>query len=216
MSALEPFRIHIPQHVLDDLRARLKATRFAPDPENEDETYGLSTSSLRPLVEYWAFGFDWRAAEDRLNAFRQHRLDVDGTPVHFVHEKGRGPAPIPLLLMHGWPWNHHFWHKVVGPLTDPAAHGGHPADAFDVVVPSLPGFGFSTPLKNPRENYVSMADRFHTLMTDVLGYERFGVGAAGAPRTSPRRNGPGSSGATRSTSPTWPPICWTARPSRTA
>ena len=172
------FTVEVGKEVLDDLRARLKATRFARDPENEDETYGLSTTVLRPLVEYWADGFDWRAAEARLNGFRQYRLDVGGTPVHFVHERGKGPAPIPLLLMHGWPWTYYHWYKVIGPLTDPAAHGGDPADAFDVVVPSLPGFGFSTPLTKPRENYASMADRFHTLMTEVLGYKRYGVGAA--------------------------------------
>lgn len=177
-SELEPFTIAIADEVLDDLRARLRATRFAPDPDNEDETYGLSTAYLKPLVQYWADGFDWRAAEAGLNAVTQHRLDVGGTPVHFVHEHGRGPAPIPLLLMHGWPWTYHHYSKVIGPLTDPAAHGGDPADAFDVVIPSLPGFGFSTPLTNPRENYASMADRLHTLMTGVLGYAKYGVGAA--------------------------------------
>ncbi|MFI9271231.1 epoxide hydrolase family protein [Kitasatospora sp. NPDC052896] len=173
-----PFTIHVAQEVLDDLRHRLRSTRFAADPDNDDERYGLGTARLRPLVEYWADGFDWRAAEARLNSFRQHRLDVGGSPLHFVHERGSGPAPIPLLLLHGWPWTHHHWHKVIGPLTDPAAHGGDPADAFDVIVPSLPGFGFSTPLTNPRENYADMADRFHTLMTDVLGHHRYGVGAA--------------------------------------
>lgn len=143
--APEPFVVDVQQEVLDDLRARLKATRFASDPENDNEIYGLSTAYLKPLVEYWADGYDWRAAESKLNSFNQHRLDVDGSPVHFVHERGVGPAPIPLLLMHGWPWTHHHWHKVIGPLTNPAAHGGDPADAFDVVIPSLPGFGFSTP-----------------------------------------------------------------------
>ncbi|MEW2289562.1 epoxide hydrolase family protein [Streptomyces sp. NPDC047841] len=176
--SLDRFTIDVGQEVLDDLSTRLKATRFAPDPENDDEIYGLSTAVLRPLVEYWADGFDWRAAEARLNTVNQHRLDVAGTPVHFVHERGKGPAPIPLLLMHGWPWTYHHWHKVIGPLTDPAAHGGDPADAFDVVIPSLPGFGFSTPLTSPRENYATMADRFQTLMTEVLGYDRYGVGAA--------------------------------------
>jgi hypothetical protein len=176
--SLERFTINVEQEVLDDLRARLKATRFAPDPENDDERYGLSTAYLKPLAEYWADGFDWQAAEAKLNAFNQHRLDVGGTPVHFIHERGQGPAPIPLILMHGWPWTHYHWHKVIGPLTDPGAHGGDPADAFDIVVPSLPGFGFSTPLTNPRENYASMADRFHHLMTEVLGYDKYGVGAA--------------------------------------
>ncbi|WP_327292786.1 epoxide hydrolase family protein [Streptomyces sp. NBC_01198] len=175
---LEPYAVHIEQNVLDDLRSRLRTTRFASDPENEDEVYGLSTAYLRPLVEFWADGFDWRAVEAKLNSFNQHRLDVDGTPVHFIHERGKGPAPVPLILMHGWPWTYWHWNKVIGPLTDPAAHGGDPADAFDVIVPSLPGFGFSTPLTNPRENYASMAERFHTLMTRVLGYEKYGVGAA--------------------------------------
>ncbi|NEA41439.1 epoxide hydrolase [Streptomyces sp. SID11385] len=173
-----PFNVAIDDEVLDDLRTRLRRTRFASDAENEDERYGLSTAYLAPLVAYWADGFDWRAAEKKLNRFHQYRVDVDGTPVHFVHERGTGPAPMPLLLAHGWPWTHHHWHKVIGPLTDPAAFGGDPADAFDVVAVSLPGFGFSTPLTNPRENYADMADRFHHLMTHILGYEKYGIGAA--------------------------------------
>jgi pimeloyl-ACP methyl ester carboxylesterase len=174
---LERFTIHIDQDILDDLQARLKTTRFAPDLDNNDEVYGLSTKYLKPLIQYWADGFDWRAAEDQLNSFTHHRINVGGTPVHFIREPGNGPAPIPLLLMHGWPWTFWDWSKVIRPLTDPAAFGGDPADAFDVIVPSLPGFGFSTPLTNGKENYISMADRFHTLMTDILGYEKFAVGA---------------------------------------
>ncbi|WP_410663714.1 epoxide hydrolase family protein [Amycolatopsis sp. lyj-84] len=177
-DSLEPFVIHVEQDVLDDLRSRLKATRFAPDLDNEDEAFGLSTAYLKPIVEYWADGFDWRAVEARLNGYAHHRVDVGGTPVHFIREPGKGPAPIPLLLMHGWPWTFWDWSKVIRPLADPAAHGGDPADAFDVIVPSLPGFAFSTPLTNGKENFVSMADRFHTLMTGVLGHQRFGVGAA--------------------------------------
>jgi pimeloyl-ACP methyl ester carboxylesterase len=175
---LEPFVIHVEQEVLDDLRARLKATRFAPDLDNEDEGYGLSTAYLKPIVEYWADGFDWRSVEARINRYTHHRVDVGGTPVHFIRRPGNGPAPVPLLLMHGWPWTFWDWSKVIDPLADPAAFGGDPADAFDVVVPSLPGFAFSTPVTNGKENFVSMADRFHTLMTDTLGYERFAVGAA--------------------------------------
>ncbi|MFF8027545.1 epoxide hydrolase family protein [Streptomyces sp. NPDC007896] len=173
---LERFVIQVDQGVLDDLKTRLKATRFAPDLDNGDEKYGLSTAYLKPIVEYWADGFDWRTVEKRLNAHTHHRLDVDGTPVHFLRETGKGAAPIPLLLLHGWPWTFWDWCKVIGPLTDPAAHGGDPADAFDVIVPSLPGFGFSTPLTNSRENPLSMADRFHTLMTSILGHDRFAVG----------------------------------------
>ncbi|RYE43537.1 MAG: epoxide hydrolase [Hyphomicrobiales bacterium] len=174
---LERFTISVGQDVLDDLRARLKATRFAPDLDNENEQYGISTSYLKPMVDYWADGFDWRAVEQKLNSFTHHRLDVGGTPVHFIREPGKGPNPIPLLLMHGWPWTFWDWSKVIRPLTDPASFGGDPADAFDVIVPSLPGFGFSTPLTNGKENYISMADRFHTLMTESLGYEKYGVGA---------------------------------------
>ncbi|MFR9794774.1 epoxide hydrolase family protein [Streptomyces sp. MS06] len=174
---LPQFTIRVPQDVLDDLRARLRATRFAPDPGNEDEVYGLPTSHLRPLVEYWADGFDWRGVEKELNTYRHHRLDIGGTPVHFLRERGRGADPVPLLLLHGWPWSFWDWSKVIRPLADPAAFGGDPADAFDVVVASLPGFAFSTPLTNAGENFVTMADRFHELMTRVLGHERFAVGA---------------------------------------
>lgn len=172
---LARFVIEVPQEELDDLRARLRATRFAPDLDNEDEKYGLSTSYLRNLVEYWADGFDWRAVERQLNTYTHHRFDVGGTPVHFVREPGTGPAPVPLILIHGWPWTFLDWSRVLGPLTDPAAHGGDPRDAFEVIIPSLPGFAFSTPLTNGRENYVSMADRFHALMSDFLGHERYAV-----------------------------------------
>jgi hypothetical protein len=173
---LDPYTINVDQSVLDDLVVRLKATRFAPDLDNEDERYGLSTTYLRRLAEYWADEFDWRAMERKINGFTHHRVDVGGSPVHFIREPGNGPAPIPLLLLHGWPWTFWDWSKVIRPLTHPAAFGGDPADAFDVIVASLPGFAFSTPL-SVRENYVSMAERFHTLMTETLGYEKYGVGA---------------------------------------
>lgn len=177
-QSLEPFTIDVPQDVLDDLRARLRATRFAPDLDNEDEFYGLSTAYVRPLVEYWADGFDWRAAEKQLNSFRQYRVAVGGTPVHFLREPGRGPAPIPIILIHGWPWTFNDWSKVVRPLADPASFGGDPADAFDVIVPSLPGFGFSTPVTRGDLNHWKIADIFHTLMTDVLGYSRYAAGGS--------------------------------------
>ena len=175
---LEPFVVDVKQDVLDDLRSRLRATRFAPDLDNDDGAYGLKTAFPQPIVEYWADGFDWRRVEAELNAYTHHPVDVGGTPVHFIREQGKGPAPIPLLLLHGWPWTFWDWSKVIRPLADPAAFGGDPADAFDVIVPSLPGFGFSTPLTNSQENYASMAGRFHTLMTEILGHERFAVGAS--------------------------------------
>lgn len=168
-----PFTIDVPQDVLDDLTARLRATRFAPDLDNEDEYYGLSTAYLKPLVEYWADGFDWRAAERRLNSHPQYKVEIDGTPVHFIHVRGKGPNPTPLLVLHGWPWPGEFNHPVIGPLTDPAAHGGDPTDSFDVVVPTLPGFTWSSPVKGDL-NYWKIADTLHTLMTDVLGYDTYG------------------------------------------
>ncbi|MEV5012671.1 epoxide hydrolase family protein [Streptomyces sp. NPDC004227] len=175
---LEPYTIHIPDEILEDLRTRLRATRFAPDLDNATEVYGLSTEYIRPLVEYWAEGFDWRAVEKQLNTYHQHRVEIDGTPVHFVREPGKGPAPIPLILSHGWPWTYHDWSKVIRPLADPAAFGGDPADAFDVIVPSLPGFGFSSPVGRGDLNHWKDADIFHTLMTDVLGYAKYAAGGS--------------------------------------
>jgi Epoxide hydrolase N terminus len=142
---LPPFVINLPDDVLTDLRSRLDATRWSIDLDNEDESYGISTRYLKGLVEYWINGFDWRAAERAINAFTHHRVDVDGVPVHFIREPGNGPNPIPIILSHGWPWTFWDWSKVIRPLADPAAFGGDPADAFDVIVPSLVGFGFSTP-----------------------------------------------------------------------
>jgi pimeloyl-ACP methyl ester carboxylesterase len=172
-NILAPFTIDVADDVLDDLRTRLRATRLASDLDNETETYGLSTAYVRPLIEYWADGFDWRAVERQLNTFHHHRVEVDGTPVHFVREPGTGPAPIPIILSHGWPWTFNDWSKVVRPLADPAAYGGDPADAFDVIVPSLPGFGFSNPVTRGDLNHWKIADIFHTLMTDVLAYDKY-------------------------------------------
>ena len=173
----EPFVIAVPDEDLAELTRRLKATRWARDPRNEDQVYGISTSYLKGLVDYWIDGFDWRAAERKLNEFTHHRVNVDGVPVHFIREPGRGPAPIPIILSHGWPWTFWFWSKVIRPLADPAAYGGDPADAFDVIVPSLAGFGFSTPTAGDM-NHWKMADLWNTLMTDVLGYPRYAAGGS--------------------------------------
>jgi pimeloyl-ACP methyl ester carboxylesterase len=174
---LEPFVIDISDTDLEDLTRRLKQTRWAADPGNEDQIYGLSTKYLRDLVDYWIDGFDWRAAERRINGFTHHRVQVDGVPVHFIREPGKGPAPIPLILSHGWPWTFWDYSKVIRPLADPAAYGGDPADAFDVIVPSLAGFGFSTPTAADM-NHWKMADRWNTLMTDVLGYSKYAAGGS--------------------------------------
>ena len=119
---------------------------------------------------------DMRAAEEQINDFPQFMVTVDGVPIHFVHVRGKGPDPKPLILTHGWPWTFWDWHQVIGPLTDPAAHGGDPADSFDVVIPSLPGAGFSVPLTTPGLGARRIAELWHTLMTEVLGYARYGAG----------------------------------------
>lgn len=169
----ERFSISIPAARLDDLRDRLRRTRFAPDYANENWSYGTEGGYLRELVAYWAEDYDWRAQEAVMNLWPHYRVVLDDVPIHYMHVRGRGPAPMPLILSHGWPWT--FWdlHAVIGPLTDPAAYGGDPADAFDVVVPSMPGFGFSTPLTRPGVNFWTTADLWQKLMTEVLGYPRY-------------------------------------------
>jgi pimeloyl-ACP methyl ester carboxylesterase len=172
-ATLPKFKIEISDEVLDDLRHRLKATRWSTDLNNDDEFYGVSTDYVRGLAEYWADGFDWRAVERKLNEFTHHRVEVDGVPVHFIREPGKGPNPVPIILSHGWPWTFWDWSKVIRPLTDPAAFGGDPADAFDVIVPSLPGFGFSTPVGKGDMNFWKMAELWQSLMTDTLGYSKY-------------------------------------------
>lgn len=175
---LDPFVISVTDEQLADLSRRLKATRWPDDVGNDDWFYGVSGAYLKDLVEYWADGFDWRAAEKAINTFTHYRATVDGTPIHFLHEPGKGPAPMPLILSHGWPWTFWDWERAIRPLSDPAAFGGDPADAFDVIVPSLPGFGFSTPLPQPDMNFWRIADLFHHLMTKTLGHARYAAGGS--------------------------------------
>jgi pimeloyl-ACP methyl ester carboxylesterase len=177
---IEPFRIEIPDAAIDDLRRRLAATRWPPELLDGDDgtwRYGTPLAYLRELVEYWRDGFDWRAAEARLNSFDHFRVEIDGLRVHFVHAHGRTPPggdpPMPLVITHGWPGSFAEILPMVPALTDPAAHAADPADAFDVVVPSLPGFGFSDPPRR-RGEWRETADRWVALMT-ALGYERFGA-----------------------------------------
>ena len=174
MSAVKPFRIAVPQAVLDDLHERLARTRWTGDFGNDDWAYGASLAYVRDLAGYWRSGYDWRAREAAMNRLPQFRTEIDGLPIHFVHARGKGPSPTPLLLSHGWPWTFWDFRKLVGPLTDPEAHGGDPADAFDVIVPSLPGYGFSTPLTVTGINWWKTAGLWLQLMTR-LGYPRFGV-----------------------------------------
>ncbi|MET9268427.1 epoxide hydrolase family protein [Kribbella sp. NPDC003557] len=167
-----PTPVAVSDDVLADLRRRLRATKWPCDAGNDDGFYGVRRTRLQPLVEYWADGFDWRAAERKINAYEHFRVDVGDVPVHFLRRPGVGPRPVPLILSHGWPWTFWHWSKVIDPLADPAAYGGDPADAFDVIVPSLPGFGFSTPTR-PDMNFWKIADVWHELMTGVLGFPKY-------------------------------------------
>ena len=171
--AVREFHVAIPDAELDDLRRRLDSTRWPDAIPGTGWDYGTDVAWLQDLCAYWRDGFDWRAQESLLNAWPQRLVNIDGFDVHCVHAKGRGPDPIPLVATHGWPSCFFEMHKVIGPLTDPGAHGGDPADAFDVVVPSLPGYGFSS---HPVERGVGaarVADLWVKVMQE-LGYRRFG------------------------------------------
>ncbi|TGD76229.1 epoxide hydrolase [Mangrovimicrobium sediminis] len=170
---MDAFEIAIPDAELEDLRYRLAHTRWPDDFANDDWRYGVNADYLKQLVQHWLEHYDWRARERMMNALPQFRTEINGVPVHFVHQRGKGPKPIPLILNHGWPWTFWDFHKIIGPLTDPAAHGGDPADAFDIVAPSLPGYAFSTPLRKTGVNFWNTADLWVKLMQQ-LGYERFG------------------------------------------
>lgn len=144
--SVEPFKIEVPQATLDDLQARLARTRWLNAPEGAGWTYGIALEYLQELVDYWQHGYDWRKQETALNRFAQFKAEVDGVKIHFIHERGKGPNPTPLLLIHGFPDSFYRYHKVIERLTDPARFGGDPNTSFDVVVPSIPGTGFSDPV----------------------------------------------------------------------
>jgi epoxide hydrolase len=169
---IRPFRIDVPQTALDELAAKLDAARW-PDPlPGDDWDTGVPTTWLRKLAEYWRSGYDWRAAERELNAFPQFTTTIDGQNIHFLHVRSPEPDAMPLILTHGWPGSIVEFLDVIGPLTDPAAHGGDPADAFHVVIPALPGFGFSGPVTDAGWTLNRIARAWAELMRR-LGYERF-------------------------------------------
>ena len=169
------FEVHVPDDALDDLQGRLRRTRFAEDFGNDAWSFGIPGGYLRALIDHWTLQFDWRAQEQRMNRYSHFLADIDGVPVHFVHERGRGPSPIPLVLTHGWPWTFWDYERLIGPLSDPVAFGGDHRDAFDVVVPSLPGTAFSSPLRTTGVGILATAELWLRLMRDTLGYDRFGA-----------------------------------------
>jgi len=173
MAAPTPFRIDIPETTLTDLRDRLRRTRFPDQAPGAPWAFGADLTYVRELCAYWRDRYDWRKHEAVLNSFRQFTAPVAGIDLHFIHEQGRGPAPLPLLLSHGWPGSVWEFYKIIPMLTDPARFGGDARDAFTVVAPSLPGYGFSFAPGQPRFGVSEIADAFAALMTDVLGYRRF-------------------------------------------
>ncbi len=142
-NAIRPFRIHVPQEAIVDLRKRIAATRW-PDKETvADQSQGVQLATMKELIRYWGTEYDWRKAEAKLNALPQFITNIDGLDIHFIHVRSKNPNALPLLITHGWPGSVVEQLKIIGPLTDPTSYGGRPEDAFDLVIPSIPGFGFS-------------------------------------------------------------------------
>ena len=182
---IDPYRIDIPQTDVDDLRARLARTRWPSAIAGAGWERGVPPDYLQGLADYWRDGFDWREQEGRLNAFPQFTTEIDGQTIHFLHVRSPEPDAMPLIITHGWPSSVAEFMGVIGSLTDPAAHGGDAADAFHVVAPSLPGFGFSVPLAEPGWHLGRTTAAFAVLM-ERLGYDRYathgadiGAGVAG-------------------------------------
>ena len=169
----ERFSIQIPEDVLIDLKYRLDHIRWPDQLENVAWERGTEKGYLQSLVSYWSEQYDWRAQEAELNRLPQFRCTVDGVDVHFIHERGRGPNPLPIILTHGWPDSFIRYKKMIPLLADPARYGGDPNDAFDVIVPSIPGFGFSGNPTVGGVNNSTVSELWAKLMTEELGYETF-------------------------------------------
>ena len=172
--AIQPFQINIPDEVLDDMRQRIANTRWPDEIPNTDWDYGSNMAYVRELADYWLNEFDWRKQEAMLNGFSQFRADVEGMGIHYIHERGKGPNPIPLVITHGWPSTFFEMYKIIPLLSDPASHGGNAEDAFDVIAPSMPSYGFSDRTTERGWSVSRVGDMWVSLM-DVLGYDKFGA-----------------------------------------
>jgi pimeloyl-ACP methyl ester carboxylesterase len=172
-AAARPFRIEIPQSTINRILKRVKEAHWPDRIESTDWRYGANWDYMKALAGYWTTKYDWRKAEARLNRDPQFLASIGGYDVHFYHLRGKGPRPVPLVLTHGWPGSVLEFQDAIGPLSDPASFGGSAADAFDVVVPSIPGFGFSSKPTSPI-GPPTTARLWHELMTSVLSYQRFG------------------------------------------
>lgn len=167
-----PFTIHVPDAAIEDLKTRLRGIRWPDSLDDESWDDGAALAFVRRLADHWLHRFDWRAQEERLNRLPQGIMTVDGEDIHFVHRPGVGPAPLPIILTHGWPGSFIEMEQIIPLLADPGGHGGDAADAFHVVVPSLPGFGFSPAPTRPGVSSREIAGLWRKLMAE-LGYDRF-------------------------------------------
>lgn len=171
---ITPFRIDVAPEMLSDLQRRLKNTRWSHQVEGTNWDAGTDVDYLKDLVDYWQTTYDWRKQETALNRFAHFKTEVDDIGIHFIHEHGKGPKPFPLILTHGYPDSFYRFAKIIPMLTDPASFGGRAEDAFDIVAPDLPGYGFSD-----RPTKVGAVFRINNLwarlMTERLGYKQFGA-----------------------------------------
>jgi epoxide hydrolase len=172
---MQEFRIDVPETVLVDLRERLAKTRWPEALPGDLWERGADLAYIRELCDYWRDGYDWRKHEAALNAYPQFISTIDGVDIHFWHVRSKQASALPLCLVHGWPGSIYEFYDLIGPLTDPAAHGGDAADAFDVVIPALPGYGFSGKPKEPGWGPTRTAAAFDQLMSKELGYTRYGT-----------------------------------------
>jgi pimeloyl-ACP methyl ester carboxylesterase len=170
--AVRPFRIHVPEEDLDDLRRRIAATQWPEKETVADESQGVPLATMQELARYWATDYDWRKVEEKLNALPQFMTEIDGLDIHFIHVRSKHEDALPLIVNHGWPGSISEQLKIIGPLTDPTAHGGSAEDAFDVVIPSMPGYGFSGKPTSTGWGPERMARAWAELMKR-LGYTRY-------------------------------------------
>ena len=172
---VEPFTINVDQDVLDDLQERLKRTRWPGSVPGTGWSRGVDLDYMRDLADYWIHEYDWREQEARLNEYSHFKAEVDGLGIHFIHEQGKGPNPLPLFMMHGYPWSFILLLRILPMLTDPASHGGDPEDAFTVVVPSIIGYGLSDYPAEQGFGFQHHPAKYDRLITEGLGYQQYGI-----------------------------------------
>jgi pimeloyl-ACP methyl ester carboxylesterase len=171
-TSVRPFEFNFPEEELTDLRRRIEATRWPEKETVTDDSQGVQLTTMEKLARYWATDYDWRKCEARLKSFPNFTTEIDGLDIHFIHVRSKHENALPVCIVHGWPGSIVEQMKLIEPLTDPTAYGGTAEEAFDVVIPSIPGYGFSGKPTEPGWNPVKVAKAFNTLMTR-LGYTKF-------------------------------------------